>query len=101
LKITKQSLNRVLKELIGRDYVEARPGMKDRRQRQLFPTARGQALAREVAVLQSRRFARVFAGLPKGAHPRAIDFLLAMIDAAGRDKVAAMTGAGPASGQQR
>jgi DNA-binding MarR family transcriptional regulator len=97
LKITKQSLNRVLKELIGRDYVEARPGMKDRRQRQLFPTARGQALALEVALLQSRRFARVFGELPEGARSQAIDFLLAMIDAGGRDKAAAMTGAGPAS----
>ncbi len=99
LRITKQSLNRVLNELIGRDYVEARPGMKDRRQRQLFPTARGQALARDVALLQSRRFARVFGERPERA--RAIEFLLAMVDAGGRDKVAAMTGAGPASGQQR
>ncbi len=97
LKITKQSLNRVLKELLDRDYVEARPGMKDRRQRLLFPTGRGQALALEVARLQSRRFARVFAGLPEDARPQAIAFLLAMVDASGRDKVVAMTGAGPAS----
>jgi DNA-binding MarR family transcriptional regulator len=101
LRITKQSLNRVLKELIGRDYVEARPGMRDRRQRQLFPTARGQALALELALLQSKRFARVFGELPKGGSARAIDFLLAMVDAGGRDKIAAMTGAGSASGQQR
>jgi DNA-binding MarR family transcriptional regulator len=101
LKITKQSLNRVLKELIGRDYVEARPGLKDRRQRQLFPTARGQALALDVALLQSRRFARVFGERPEAARAQAIDFLLAMVDAGGRDKVAAMIGAGPASGQQR
>jgi DNA-binding MarR family transcriptional regulator len=101
LKITKQSLNRVLKELIGRDYVEAHPGMKDRRQRQLFPTARGQALALELATLQSKRFARVFGELREGGSARAIDFLLAMVDAGGRDKVAAMTGAGPAAGQQR
>jgi DNA-binding MarR family transcriptional regulator len=101
LKITKQSLNRVLKELIDRDYVEARPGRKDRRQRQLFPTARGEALALEVALLQSRRFARVFGELPEGARAGAIDFLLAMVDADGRAKAAAMTGAGPAAGQQR
>jgi DNA-binding MarR family transcriptional regulator len=101
LKITKQSLNRVLKELIGRKYVEARPGMKDRRQRQLFPTARGQALALEIALLQSKRFARAFGELPEGGSARAIDFLLAMVDAGGRDKIAAMIGAGPAAGQQR
>jgi DNA-binding MarR family transcriptional regulator len=97
LKITKQSLNRVLKRLIDRDYVSACPGMKDRRQRQLFPTARGRALALDVAILQSRRFARVFGELPEGARAQAIDFLLAMIDAGGRDKVAAMTGSGSAS----
>jgi DNA-binding MarR family transcriptional regulator len=101
LKITKQSLNRVLKVLIGRNYVEARPGMKDRRQRQLFPTARGQAVALDVARLQSKRFARVFGELPEGGSARAIDFLLAMVDAGGRDKIAAMIGAGPAAGQQR
>ena len=87
--------------MIGRDYVEARPGTKDRRQRQLFPTARGEALALELALLQSKRFARVFGERPEGARAQAIDFLLAMVDAGGRDKVAAMTGAGPAAGQQR
>ncbi|MGH6834789.1 MAG: MarR family winged helix-turn-helix transcriptional regulator [Methylocella sp.] len=97
LQITKQSLNRVLKELIARGYVEARPGMKDRRQRQLFPTARGEALALDAALLQSRRFARVFEERPQGARAQAIDFLLAMVDASGRTKIAAMTGAGPAS----
>jgi DNA-binding MarR family transcriptional regulator len=101
LKITKQSLNRVLKELIDRDYVESRPGVKDRRQRQLFPTARGQALAREAAILQSRRFAKVFGERSEGARAQAIDFLLAMVDAGRRDKIAAMTGAGPAARQQR
>ncbi|MGH6812138.1 MAG: MarR family winged helix-turn-helix transcriptional regulator [Methylocella sp.] len=96
-QITKQSLNRALKELIGRDYVEARPGMRDRRQRQLFPTARGQALARDAAILQSRRFARVFRELPEGARAGAIAFLHDMVDAGGRDKIAATAGAGPAS----
>jgi DNA-binding MarR family transcriptional regulator len=98
LKITKQSLNRVLKQLIDRDYVEARPGTKDRRQRRLYPTAGGQALALDIAILQSKRFTRAFGELPEGARGQAIDFLLAMIDAGGQDKVAAMTGAGPASG---
>jgi hypothetical protein len=51
--------------------------------------------------VQSQRFARVFGERPAGARAQAIDFLLAMIDAGRRDKVAAMTGAGPASGRQR
>jgi len=96
LKITKQSLNRVLKELLDQGYVEARRGMRDRRQRQLFPTPRGNALALDVASLQSKRFTRVFSGLPEGARAQAIAFLLAMVDEEGRDKIAAMTGASPA-----
>jgi DNA-binding MarR family transcriptional regulator len=97
LKITKQSLNRVLKELLDQDYVEARRGVTDRRQRQLYPTPRGEALAFEVADVQSKRFATVFAKLPEGTRPQAIAFLLAMVDADARDKVAAMTGASPAA----
>src|ERR1700729_516307 len=41
LKITKQSLNRVLKELIAENFIDARAGAIDRRQRQLFPTKTG------------------------------------------------------------
>ena len=70
--------------------------MKDRRQRRLYPTAGGEALALDIAILQSKRFTRVFGELPESARGQAIDFLLAMIDAGGR--VVAMTGAGPAAG---
>ncbi|MCI0600198.1 MAG: MarR family transcriptional regulator [Beijerinckiaceae bacterium] len=100
LRITKQSLNRVLKELLDKDYVEARQGLRDRRQRRLFPTPRGEALAFEAASLQTERFARVFTGLPHGARQQALGFLLSMVDPDGQDKIAAMTGAaGAASGQ--
>lgn len=104
LKITKQSLNRVLKELLDEDYVESHPGLNDRRQRQLFPTARGKALALDVARLQSRRFARVFGQLREGARSDAIEFLLAMVDAGEREKVATLVASGQsmaATGQQR
>ncbi len=97
LKITKQSLNRVLKELLDQDYVEARRGTLDRRHRQLFPTPRGKALALDVALLQSKRFATVFAALPDGAQAQAIAFLLAMVDESGRDKIASMTGVNEAA----
>jgi DNA-binding MarR family transcriptional regulator len=97
LKITKQSLNRVLKELLDQDYVEARRGKRDRRHRQLFPTPRGTTLALDVAVMQSKRFATVFAALPEGARANAIAFLLAMVDDDGREKIAAMTGTSPAA----
>src|SRR3982750_4125600 len=60
LKITKQSLNRVLKELIGKGFVESRTGTADRRQRLLFTTPDGHELALRLAQLQSRR---IMAGL--------------------------------------
>ncbi len=44
LAITKQSLGRVLNELIERDLVEVRPGDRDRRQRLLRLTAGGAEL---------------------------------------------------------
>jgi len=94
LKITKQSLNRVLKELLGQGYVEVSMGVNDRRQRLLYPTAKGNDLAQEIARLQSRRFSRVLAQLPAGARASAFDFLLAMVDAGERDKVAAFIAAG-------
>src|SRR4249919_2795643 len=51
LKITKQSLGRVLKQLIDEGYVEQRKGA-DRRQRLLFVTAKGEGLALKLAGLQ-------------------------------------------------
>ncbi|ACK51435.1 transcriptional regulator, MarR family [Methylocella silvestris BL2] len=93
LKITKQSLNRVLKLLLDQNYVVAVPGESDRRQRRLFPSPRGEALALDVARLQSKRFARVFAGLPDGARDGARALLRAMIDPGERCKVEALVGA--------
>ncbi len=55
LKITKQSLARVLKQLIDTDHVVQVQGPRDRRQRELYPTARGRALALALARPQSRR----------------------------------------------
>ncbi|HEU0066614.1 MAG TPA: MarR family transcriptional regulator [Sphingomonas sp.] len=48
LAITKQSLGRVLNELIERDLVEVKPGERDRRQRLLQLTATGTALEGEL-----------------------------------------------------
>jgi DNA-binding MarR family transcriptional regulator len=87
LKITKQSLNRVLKDLIDQNHVEQRAGEVDRRQRLLFLTAKGEALAHELVALQSRRIAMALAAAPPGAERVVRDFLGAMVDAPERDKV--------------
>ena len=68
----------MLKELLDKGYVESRAGELDRRQRQLFPTSTGTALALEIAQLQSRRFRRVFGQLQKTARADAMAFLLAL-----------------------
>ncbi|MBB4198516.1 DNA-binding MarR family transcriptional regulator [Rhodoblastus sphagnicola] len=81
LKITKQSLSRVLKELLDQTYIEQRPGQADRRQRLLFPTEAGHALALEIAQVQSRRFARALEKLPAGARAQGAAFLAAISDA--------------------
>jgi DNA-binding MarR family transcriptional regulator len=94
LKITKQSLNRVLKELLDKGYVEARAGLTDRRQRQLYPTEVGTVLALDIARLQSQRFRRVFSASPATARADVISFLLTMIDPPERDKVAALVASG-------
>src|SRR5215467_1501124 len=70
LKITKQSLGRVLKQLIDEGYVEQKQGT-DRRQRLLYATAKGEALALKLAGLQSGRIGRALAELGRSDHEMA------------------------------
>jgi DNA-binding MarR family transcriptional regulator len=78
LRITKQSLNRVLKDLLDRGYVISRLGEADRRHRRLAATPRGEALIRRIADVQSARFSRAFDELGPGSEARAAAFLAAM-----------------------
>src|SRR6476660_2772169 len=55
LKITKQSLARVLKQLIGKGFIMQRAGNDDRRERRLFVTAKGGRLADKLTALQVKR----------------------------------------------
>ena len=58
LRITKQSLGRVLKQLVDEGYVLQKEGERDRRQRLLYVTEKGEALAMRLAQLQTERIAR-------------------------------------------
>jgi DNA-binding MarR family transcriptional regulator len=60
LRITKQSLARVLSELIDRGYVSQTPGLDDRRQRLLRLTISGEALERRLFERQKARLAEAF-----------------------------------------
>ena len=92
LKITKQSLNRVLKELIGKGFVESRTGTSDRRQRLLFTTPDGHELALRLAKLQTRRIMRALSEGPDELREAASRFLFAMIDPGDRPRVKAILG---------
>jgi DNA-binding MarR family transcriptional regulator len=87
LKITKQSLGRVLKQLVDQGYVVQKEGANDRRQRLLFVTPKGEALAMKLAGLQTARIARALSELGPSAHETARRFLVAMINADQRDGV--------------
>jgi DNA-binding MarR family transcriptional regulator len=87
LRITKQSLGRVLKQLVDQGYVLQREGAQDRRQRLLFVTAKGEGLALKLAMLQTERIGRALAELGPGTHENARRFLAAMIDLENRGGV--------------
>ncbi len=60
LKITKQSLNRVLNDLLAGGVVERKPGLRDRRMRQLKLTAKGGALDAALWDVQRPKLVRAF-----------------------------------------
>lgn len=60
LRITKQSLSRVLGQLVRESFITQRPGPRDRRQRLLDLTDKGRALERELSESQRARIARAY-----------------------------------------
>src|SRR5260370_36495511 len=63
LKITKQSLGSVLKQLIDQGYVVPKERANDRRQRLIYVTPKGEPLALNFAGLQTARIARALSEL--------------------------------------
>jgi DNA-binding MarR family transcriptional regulator len=55
LKITKQSLNRVLKDLIKNNVIILKKGEIDSRQRQIFLNEKGKKLFEEIFMEQKKR----------------------------------------------
>ena len=60
LQITKQSLSRVLGQLVREGFIVQRQGVRDRRQRRLELTETGRALERELTEAQRRVVARAY-----------------------------------------
>jgi DNA-binding MarR family transcriptional regulator len=60
LRITKQSLSRVLGQLVRQGFIVQRPGARDRRQRLLNLTLRGCELERQLSDSQRARVANAY-----------------------------------------
>ena len=83
LKITKQSLGPVLRELVEGGYLETRPGERDRRTRHLHPTQKGLNLSIDLTRIQSRRLERALdhlASVHGGDRAAAEEFLSGMLE---------------------
>jgi DNA-binding MarR family transcriptional regulator len=87
LRITKQSLGRVLKQLLDEGYIVQKTGNNDRRQRLLYATAKGEALVGKLATLQTKRINRALEGIGSQEVEVVRRFLRAMIDRDDPDKV--------------
>jgi DNA-binding MarR family transcriptional regulator len=102
LRITKQSLGRVLKQLLDEGYILQKAGSHDRRQRLLFATAKGEALVAKLAGLQTERLNRALRGIDPAGLETIRQFLRAMIDRDDPDKVLeAIFGLSPAGSKHK
>ncbi|MEA2888725.1 MAG: hypothetical protein QOD11_3085 [Bradyrhizobium sp.] len=101
LRITKQSLGRVLKQLLEEGYIVQKAGAKDRRERLLFATAKGEALVAKLAGLQTDRINRALGELDPAGAETVRQFLRGMIDRDDPDKVLqAIFGTGSATAKE-
>ena len=89
LKITKQSLSRVLSALVQQGYIRQETGVSDKRQRLLYLTTRGAALEAEVSAPQRARFARAYSKAGPEAVAGFIRILTCLVDEKDRDRLAA------------
>ena len=90
LRITKQSLGRVLKQLVEQGFVEQREGPSDRRQRLLFLTDRGSELAGRLVRPQIERVSRAVEASGPNAQALYRQVLYNLIDESDRSRVAAL-----------
>ncbi len=87
LKITKQSLARVLKQLIDEGYIRRHQGAKDRRERRLFTTEKGNDLAKALDAPQHDRFIKALETLGASERKTIEQFLYSILQNAHRHEV--------------
>jgi DNA-binding MarR family transcriptional regulator len=86
LKITKQSLSRVLGQLVRQGFILQRPGTTDRRQRLLHLTDRGIDLERKLTEEQRALVARAYRSAGAEAVEGFRKVLMGMINEADRER---------------
>ncbi len=87
LKITKQSLGPVLRQLVDSGHLVQVAGPEDRRQRLLYPTQKGRNLSIKLTHMQTRRIKRAIEALKNKDRESIKEFLFAMIEPEERDLV--------------
>ena len=87
LNITKQSLSRVLGQLVREEFIIQHEGRQDRRQRLLELTASGVALERRLSESQRRRFADAYRNAGAEAVEGYRKVLMGMISEEDREQV--------------
>jgi len=87
LRITKQSLSRVLGQLVDDGFITQKPGTEDKRQRLLYLTEKGTAFEKELFATQRQRVAEAY----RMAGPEAVagfwEVLLNIVNEADREVV--------------
>lgn len=87
LKITKQSLARVLRELVERGFIEQRTGDADRRKRLLYLTEEGRSLHQRLMAPQMTRVKQAIAHAGADSGPVMQQLLYGLVNAQDRDQV--------------
>ncbi len=87
LKITKQSLSRVLGQLVREEFIDQREGTRDRRQRLLNLTEKGITLERRLSESQRSRLAEAYREAGAEAVQGYRDVLVGMISEEDRRRV--------------
>jgi len=80
LKITKQSLARVLRQLVDNGYIEQKTGESDRRQRLLYATTKGRELFDVLSATQTSRIQAAIAALPPEGKRTVLKFFVGMVE---------------------
>ncbi len=80
LKITKQSLARVLRQLIDNGYIEQKTGNSDRRQRLLHATEKGRRFFEVLSATQTSRIDAAIAALPPEGKRTLLRFFVSMVE---------------------